>query len=101
VSLLYNYSANNETWNKWLMYGKNISSSPFRWNFTAKDGSGYYNFKVIVYYITGEIAESPVKSINLTLFPMIPLIVMIILLFMLIIVTLIVLGFRPFKFIKK
>jgi outer membrane protein assembly factor BamB len=101
LTLFYNYSSDNLTWSNWLQFGENISSKPFIWNFTAKEGSGYYRFKLIVTYKSGEIFESSVEYIKLTLFPMVPLIFMIILLFFLVIVTLLALGVNPFRNIKK
>jgi hypothetical protein len=69
MELHYRYSSDNKTWSNWTKYEKSINSSPFEWNFTAKNGSGYYEFKTIFWDKGNQQQESEIKSINLTLFP--------------------------------
>jgi len=101
LQLHYSYSADNITWNEWKQYGDNKTASPFIWNFTAESGSGYYRFKTVLWDTSGKATTSQVKSVNVTLFPMIPIIIMVPLAVILILVTAFVLGFKPFKFKKK
>jgi len=100
LQLYYSYSPDNKTWTVWEQYGNNLTNSPFIWNFTAKNGSGYYKFKTIVWDDIGKMTESQVKFIGVTLFPMIS-IIMIPLAVILILVTAFTLGFKPFKLKKK
>ena len=44
VSLYYRYSTDNITWRGWMMYGKTQIASPYTWQFTAPNGTGYYEF---------------------------------------------------------
>jgi outer membrane protein assembly factor BamB len=101
LQLHYSYSADNKTWTEWNQYGDNITTSPFEWNFIAKEGSGYYMFKTVVWDTSGNVATSQVKSVSVTLFPTIPIIIMMPLAVILILVTTFVLGFKPFKLKKK
>lgn len=87
VKLYYQYSANNNDWGDWKQYGDEIASSPFTWDFTATDGSGYYKFKTMVWDAAGNVGESTPEVIEVTLFPMIPLIIVAVLAMILIIVT--------------
>jgi len=100
LQLYYSYSPDNKTWTVWKQYGNNLTNSPFIWNFTAKNGSGYYKFKTIGWDARGKMTESQVEFIGVTLFPMIS-IIMIPLAVILILVTAFVLGFKPFKLKKK
>jgi len=101
LKMQYSFSTDNKKWSEWKQHGENLTTSPFEWNFTAKEGSGYYKFKTIVLTNSGNIIESQVKFVNVTLFPMIPIIAMISLAFILIITTSLVLGFNPFRLKKK
>jgi len=87
VKLYYQYSANNNDWSDWKQCGDEIASSPFTWDFTATDGSGYYKFKTMVWDAAGNVGESTPEVIEVTLFPMIPLIIAAALAMILIIVT--------------
>jgi outer membrane protein assembly factor BamB len=44
MELYYRYSPDNEEWSEWERYGGNLTKSPFKWEFTAEEGSGYYEF---------------------------------------------------------
>ena len=46
VKLYYRYSPDNETWSNWTLYGID-SDYPYMWDFTALNGTGYYEFYTI------------------------------------------------------
>ncbi len=91
VELHYRYSSDNKHWNDWKQYGDNLTNSPYEWEFTAKEGSGYYKFKTKVWDSAGNIEESEIESIRVTIFPMILLLIMAILVFIFIIFTIFIL----------
>jgi hypothetical protein len=101
LQLQYSHSADNKTWAEWKQYGDNITTSPFEWNFIAKEGSGYYKFKTVVWGTSGNATTSQVKYVGVTLFPTIPIIIMIPLAVILILVTALALGFKPFSLKKR
>jgi outer membrane protein assembly factor BamB len=68
VSLYYTYSSDNKDFSDWERYGDELTEVPFKWNFEAEEGSGYYKFKTRIYN-EGEIVESREKIINVTIFP--------------------------------
>jgi len=78
IELHYRYSSDNKTWNNWTQYGDSLNASPFEWNFIANNGSGYYEFKTLVWDATNQFHESAVKSVSVTLFPTFLVIIMII-----------------------
>jgi len=85
MELYYRYSSDKEEWSEWKQYGDNLTGSPFKWKFTADEGSGCYEFYTKV-WASGMVGESEVESINVALFPTTAVIVMI---FLVIILTLI------------
>jgi len=44
VSLYYRYSTDNSAWTNWMPYGEDQIKSPYTWQFTAPNGTGYYEF---------------------------------------------------------
>ena len=88
VSLKYQYSSDNNKFSNWKKYGDELSDAPFEWDFNAKDGDGYYKFKVTIYN-KGQIVESYPISVNIAEFPTILLIVVIVLFFLIFVFTLI------------
>ncbi|KYK20368.1 hypothetical protein AYK24_03755 [Thermoplasmatales archaeon SG8-52-4] len=68
ISLKYTYSSDNNKFSNWEKYEDELSESPFEWDFKAKDGDGYYKFKVTIYN-KGQIIESYPISVNITKFP--------------------------------
>gem|GEM_PF-1754509 len=44
VSLYYRYSTDNSTWTGWMLYGDDQIASPYTWQFTGPNGTGYYEF---------------------------------------------------------
>lgn len=76
MELYYRYSPDKEKWSEWKQYGDNLTESPFKWEFTAKEGSGYYEFYTKV-CAAGMVGESKVESVGVTIFPTIPIIIMI------------------------
>lgn len=87
MALYYRYSADKEEWSKWKQYGKDDSTKPFEWKFTANEGSGYYEFYTKAWDSSGIVGESDSESINVTLFPMTAVIVMIFLAIILILIS--------------
>jgi outer membrane protein assembly factor BamB len=69
VTLEYRYSSDNDKWSDWKQYGEsfNASKSFGEWEFTAEDGSGYYEFKVKVWDYAGNYVESIPGKVSLTL----------------------------------
>ncbi len=43
IILRYRYSSDNGSWDDWVTFGSDITSS-YSWNFTFTNGSGYYQF---------------------------------------------------------
>jgi len=87
IELHYRYSSDHKTWNNWTQYETSLNASPFEWNFTAKNGSGYYEFKTFVWDESNQYHESDIKSVSITLFPTILVIIMIVFMIILLIVT--------------
>jgi len=84
ISLRYSYSSDNSKWSEWKDYGDDLTDEPFEWDFKAEEGSGYYKFKTIITDSEGQLVESPVKTVEVTLFPttlVLLLIILIIILF--------------------
>lgn len=92
VILYYRYSDDNDGWNDWKQFGENLTDPPFKWDFNAKEGSGYYEFKTKAWDAAGIADESPVDSIKVTLFPYIAIIVIIGLFILLILFTIFLRG---------
>jgi outer membrane protein assembly factor BamB len=88
VSLKYSYSSDNNKWSDWEQHGDELSEAPFKWDFEAKEGSGYYKFKTTIYN-EGEIVESPEKIVNVTIFPTALVTMMIILIVILLVIVVI------------
>jgi outer membrane protein assembly factor BamB len=91
AELYYRYSSDKENWSSWEQYGDKITSAPFKWSFTASEGSGYYEFKTKLSTNAGVLGYSQVEPINVTLFPMTQIIIMILLAFILFIMTTLIL----------
>ncbi|MFE3845704.1 PQQ-binding-like beta-propeller repeat protein, partial [Thermoplasmatota archaeon] len=96
IKLLYRYSQNNENWSDWIQYGELKNTSPFEWEFSVDNGSGFYEFKTTVFDPSGKYYESEIQSVNLILFPTYLIIAMVISIIFLLIVTAIL-----FKRLKK
>ncbi|RLF37018.1 MAG: hypothetical protein DRN08_00275 [Thermoplasmata archaeon] len=77
MELYYRYSSDNIRWENWTRYGDEIGSSPFEWRFTAKNGNGYYQFRLVAEDAAGNIGESPVFSAGINIFPLTLIITMI------------------------
>lgn len=85
MALYYKYSSDNKEWSEWKQYGKTLTESPFKWKFTADEGSGYYNFYTKAWDSSGMVGESDPESINVALFPMTQIIIMVLLVVILLI----------------
>ncbi|MCJ2512879.1 MAG: PQQ-binding-like beta-propeller repeat protein [Candidatus Thermoplasmatota archaeon] len=90
IKLLYRYSQNNENWSSWIQYGESINSSPFEWDFSVDNGSGFYEFKTQVLDSSGKYHDSEIQSANVILFPTYLIIAMVISIIFLLIVTAII-----------
>ncbi len=97
VTLEYRYSPNDDKWSNWKQYGKSLNRSVYEWEFTAEEGSGYYEFKVIVWDYAGNYVESIPGKVSLTLSQTNQLILIIALFVVLIIFT----RYITIKMIKK
>ena len=87
VELYYRYSSNNEDWTEWEKHGSTRTDEPFKWTFNANEGSGYYEFKTRVSDIAGNVGESPIEKLEVTLFPLIQIILICFLVIILLLVT--------------
>ncbi len=90
IKLLYRYSQNNENWSDFIQYGELKNTSPFEWEFSVDNGSGFYEFKTAVFNSSGKYYESEIQSVNLILFPTYLIIAMVISIIFLLIVTAII-----------
>jgi hypothetical protein len=86
MALYYRYSSDKEEWSEWKQYGENRTKLPFKWNFTATEGNGYYEFYTKA-WDSGMVGESDPESINVALFPMTQIVIMILLVVILLITT--------------
>lgn len=68
--LYYRYSEDKLNWSSWTTYGDPLDSSPFKWDFNATEGDGYYEMKINVTDYAGNARESEVFSVNVASFPM-------------------------------
>ena len=87
VSLYYRYAANRGEWGNWKQYGNSLTTSPFKWSLTIGGSGGYYEFKVSVVDFAGNVGESKIEPISLTIFPVIQIALVIILAFVFLIFT--------------
>ncbi len=71
VELYYRYSKDNDDWSEWEKYGETLTSTPFKWDFVAEEGNGYYEFKIIAEDAAGNVAESEVFSTGINLLPIV------------------------------
>ncbi|MBN2603201.1 MAG: PQQ-binding-like beta-propeller repeat protein [Candidatus Thermoplasmatota archaeon] len=101
IKLYYSYSSDNKTWSNWTQYGHIDTNSPFSWDFTASEGSGFYRFKTLVKEASGLEVESDVKYSSVTNVSMFLLILMVMIAVILIIVTALVVVSRPARKAKK
>jgi len=89
VTLFYRYAADSKQLSEieWKQYGESLTTSPFEWKYTATEGSGYYEFKTRITDFAGNVGESRVESIGVTLFPLIQIILVVSLAIILTLVT--------------
>ena len=92
ISLEYRYSTDNSNWNSWSQYGDELTTEDaYIWEFDAKDGTGYYQFRVKISDFAENIVYSQETTANVTLFPTVILSVMIVLVILLLLFTVIIL----------
>ncbi len=69
MTLQYNYSEDgifeNETWKTY----KTVTAESYNFTFTAKEGDGYYKFRLVVEDYAGNVVTSSVLSTGITRFP--------------------------------
>jgi hypothetical protein len=87
VTLEYRYSPDDDKWSNWKQYGGSLNRSVYEWDFTADDGSGYYEFKIKVWDYAGNYVESIPEKVSLTLLRTSQIILMVALFVILIIFT--------------
>ncbi|MDG6228545.1 MAG: PQQ-like beta-propeller repeat protein [Candidatus Thermoplasmatota archaeon] len=83
LQLWYSYSPNETVGQTFSQYGKNLTNGSSTWKFIPDQGTGYYSFYVVAYDTQGQQHISTVKTVHLTIFPLLELLVFIILLFVL------------------
>ncbi len=96
TQLWYNYSTNETAGTFFLQYGKNLTNGSSSWTFIPDQGTGYYSFYIKVIDILGLEHRSNVKTVFVTVFPLIELVV-----FALLLVTLFVISALIFRKYKK
>ncbi|MCK5459151.1 MAG: hypothetical protein KAI20_04615, partial [Thermoplasmatales archaeon] len=90
VELFYRFSEGGDFGNvTWESYGV-LYSEPYDWEFTAKEGNGYYEFYVRAEDVAGNAAESEVFSTGINIFPIFSVIAMVILIIALILITIVI-----------
>jgi hypothetical protein len=91
IELYYRYSNDNQNWSNWIQYGDTLNSSPYEWDFSIDNGTGFYEFKINAWNSFGQFFESEIQSIEILYFPVYTIILMILSLIILLIVTIIIL----------
>ncbi len=61
VTLYYRYSSDNFSWTSWKSFGTDVSP-PWRWNFNAPNGDGYYEFYTKAKDLAGNIEAAPTTA---------------------------------------
>jgi hypothetical protein len=97
VTLEYRYSPNDDKWSNWKQYGGSLNRSVYEWEFSAEEGSGYYEFKVKLWDYAGNYVESDPGKVSITLLQTTQIILMIALFIFFIIFT----RFLSIKISKK
>jgi len=88
ILLQYRFSGYNNDWNVWKEYGDELTTDDeYRWEFKAKEGTGYYQFRVKIWDYAENAVYSEEKTANVTLFPTVILSVMILLVILLLLFT--------------
>lgn len=91
VEVFYRYSEDETNWTEWSQYGDALYTSPFEWEFIAKEGNGFYQFKTKVKDISGNVGESPAETVEVNIFPVVPAAILIGLAITLLIITIVIL----------
>ena len=91
ILLQYRFSTDDNDWNTWTQYGEELTpEEPYSWEFEAKEGTGYYQFRVKIWDFAENIAYSPEKTASVTLFPTVILSIMIFLVIILLLFTILI-----------
>jgi len=92
VLLQYRYSGDNNEYNQWKQYDDELTSDDvYRWDFKAKEGTGYYQFRIKIWDFAENFVYSPEETANVTLLPTIILSGMIILIIIMLLFTVLIL----------
>ena len=68
VSLYYRFSKDESNWSSWTVYGDTLSAPPFEWPYTAREGDGYYDFRINVTDVAGNTMNSGVFLVHVVVF---------------------------------
>lgn len=98
IKLYYRFASesNDLTGIEWKEYGEK-TSEPYKWEFVASDGNGYYEFRTLTTDTSGNPYQSEPESVKVSLIPTSAATIMIILVLLLLTVT----GFVLIKMKKK
>lgn len=91
LQLWYTYSSNETAGTSFSQYEKNLTNGSSTWKFIPDQGTGYYSFYVVAFDTQGQQHISTVKTVHVTIFPILELLVFIILLFVLFIFSILIL----------
>lgn len=95
AQLWYSYSSNETAGTSFSQYGENLSSGDSSWTFKPDEGTGYYSFYVKVIDTQGQEHLSNVKTVYISVFPVIELIIFAALLIVLFIISIAI--FKKYK----
>ncbi|MFH1101661.1 MAG: PQQ-binding-like beta-propeller repeat protein [Methanobacteriota archaeon] len=78
IQLYYRYSEDNDSWTDWEKLGDTLTAAPFTWEFTAEEGNGQYQFKLIA-EDKARNQDVVITSVGVSLFPLMLFIVLLVL----------------------
>ncbi|MFH1013763.1 MAG: PQQ-binding-like beta-propeller repeat protein [Thermoplasmatota archaeon] len=80
IQLWYSFSLNETVIHSYEQYGENLTNGSSSWTFVPDQGTGYYSFYVKVIDIQGQEHLSNVKTVYVTVFPLMELMIFVLLL---------------------
>lgn len=95
VQLWYSYSTNETVDTSFIQYGGNLTNGSSSWTFKPDEGTGYYSFYIKAIDTQGTEHISNVKTVYVSVFPVIELAIFAVLLIVLFIISLLI--FRKYK----
>jgi hypothetical protein len=69
VQIFYSFSKDKKNWTDYKQYNGNLTVSPYTWQFTAVEGSGYYKFYTKITTLEGDVYTTPEQIITATILP--------------------------------